>query len=77
MQADFRKFLLAAVMMATAPPACADVITEWNDTAVALVTPAMLRVRVSVQMRDWMSGTTAPKIPSITPECQAPASCYC
>ena len=39
MYANFRKVLVAAAMIGTAPSAFADVITDWNEKAVAFVTP--------------------------------------
>jgi hypothetical protein len=41
MHANIRKLLLAAAAIVVAPPAFADVITDWNENAVALVTPRM------------------------------------
>jgi hypothetical protein len=41
MHAQIRKLLLAAAAIVVAPPAFADVITDWNENAVALVTPRM------------------------------------
>jgi hypothetical protein len=42
MQANLRKVLVAVALIATAPSAFADVITEWNEKAVAFVTPRMV-----------------------------------
>jgi len=42
MHANLRKVLLAATMLGAAPSAFADVITEWNEKAVAFVTPRMV-----------------------------------
>jgi hypothetical protein len=43
MPANIRKILIAAAtMMSTAPSALADVITAWNEKAVAFVTPRMV-----------------------------------
>jgi hypothetical protein len=42
MPANLRKVLLAATMMCAAPSAFADVITDWNEKAVAFVTPRMV-----------------------------------
>jgi hypothetical protein len=39
MSADLRTMLTTIALGALAPPAFADVITEWNETAVMLVTP--------------------------------------
>src|SRR5438876_5755731 len=39
MHANLRKVLLAATMMCAAPSAFADVITDWDEKAVAAVTP--------------------------------------
>src|SRR6267142_2328688 len=39
MHANLRKVLLAATMMCAAPSAFANVITDWDDKAVAAVTP--------------------------------------
>jgi hypothetical protein len=36
-----RKLLMAAAVIGTAPPASADVITDWNENAVTFVTPRM------------------------------------
>ena len=41
MHANIRKLLLAAAAIVVAPPAFANVITDWNENAVALVTPRM------------------------------------
>ena len=41
MPANIRKMLIAAVMIGAAPPAFADVITDWNEKAIAFVTPRM------------------------------------
>ena len=41
MHANLRKVLLAATMIGAAPSAFADVITDWNEKAVAFVTPRM------------------------------------
>ena len=41
MHANFRKALVAAAMIGMAPSAFADVITDWNEKAVAFVTPRM------------------------------------
>jgi hypothetical protein len=41
MHANIRKLLLAAAAFVVAPPAFANVITDWNENAVALVTPRM------------------------------------
>jgi len=41
MHASFRKALVAAAMIGMAPSAFADVITDWNEKAVAFVTPRM------------------------------------
>jgi PAP2 superfamily len=41
MPANIRKMLIAVAMIGTAPSAFADVITDWNEKAVALVTPRM------------------------------------
>ena len=42
MHANFRKALVAAAMIGTAPSAFADVITDWNEKTVAFVTPRMV-----------------------------------
>ena len=42
MHSIFRKALVAAAMICTAPSAFADVITDWNEKAVAFVTPRMV-----------------------------------
>jgi hypothetical protein len=42
MHANLRKGLLAAAMIGAAPSAFADVITDWNEKAVAFVTPRMV-----------------------------------
>src|SRR3954463_2073073 len=42
MHANFRKALVAAAMTGMAPCAFADVITDWNEKAVAFVTPRMV-----------------------------------
>src|SRR5881394_4484347 len=39
MHANLRKMLLAATMMCAAPSAFANVITDWDEKAVAAVTP--------------------------------------
>jgi len=39
MPANLRKVLLAATMMCAAPSAFANVITDWDEKAVAVVTP--------------------------------------
>src|SRR5216683_4168990 len=39
MHANLRKVLLAATMMCAAPSAFANVITDWNEKAVTIVTP--------------------------------------
>src|SRR2546423_2667152 len=39
MHANLRKMLLAATMMCAAPSVCANVITDWDEKAVAAVTP--------------------------------------
>src|SRR5882724_3121398 len=41
MHTNFRKALVAAAMTGMAPSAFADVITDWNEKAVAFVTPRM------------------------------------
>jgi hypothetical protein len=41
MHANIRKLLMAAAVISTAPPAFADVITDWNENAVTFVTPRM------------------------------------
>jgi hypothetical protein len=41
MPANIRKMLIAVAMIGTAPSAFADVITDWNEKAVAFVTPRM------------------------------------
>ena len=41
MPANIRKLLIAAAMISAAPSAFADVITDWNEKAVAFVTPRM------------------------------------
>ena len=41
MPANIRKMLIAAAMIGAAPSAFADVITDWNEKAVAFVTPRM------------------------------------
>jgi PAP2 superfamily len=40
-QADLRRIVVAAALIAPAPSAFADVITDWNEKAVAFVTPKM------------------------------------
>ena len=40
-QIDLCGALVAVAVLAAAPPACADVITDWNENAVTLVTPRM------------------------------------
>src|SRR3979411_575903 len=42
MHANLRKVLLPATMMCAAPSAFADVITDWNEKAVAFMTPRMV-----------------------------------
>jgi PAP2 superfamily len=42
MQANFRRALVAVTLIAPAPSASADVITDWNEKAVAFVTPRMV-----------------------------------
>jgi PAP2 superfamily protein len=42
MPAHIRKMLMAAAMISAAPSAFADVITDWNEKAVAFVTPRMV-----------------------------------
>ncbi len=42
MQANIRKMLMAAAMISAASSAFADVITDWNEKAVAFVTPRMV-----------------------------------
>src|SRR5712671_2407883 len=42
MHANLRKGLLAAAMIGAAPSAFADVITDWNEKAIAFVTPRMV-----------------------------------
>jgi len=42
MHANIRKLLMAAAVIVVAPPAFADVITDWNEKAVAFVTPRMV-----------------------------------
>src|SRR5882724_8880293 len=42
MHTNFRKALVAAAMTGMAPSAFADVITDWNEKAVAFVTPRMV-----------------------------------
>jgi hypothetical protein len=39
MHTSFRKALVAAAMIGMAPSAFANVITDWNEKAVAFVTP--------------------------------------
>src|SRR5436190_256701 len=39
MHANLRKILLAATMLCAAPPAFANVITDWDEKAIAAVTP--------------------------------------
>jgi hypothetical protein len=39
MPANLRAMLTAIALVTLVPPAVADVITDWNETAVALVTP--------------------------------------
>ena len=41
MQVDLCKALVAVAVLVTAPPASADVITDWNENAVTLATPRM------------------------------------
>lgn len=41
MQANLRKVLVAAALTSLAPSAFADVIADWNEKAVAFVTPRM------------------------------------
>ena len=41
MQANLRRALVAVALIASAPSAFADVITDWNEKAVAFVTPRM------------------------------------
>jgi hypothetical protein len=41
MHANIRKLLMAAAVISPAPPAFADVITDWNENAVTFVTPRM------------------------------------
>jgi PAP2 superfamily protein len=42
MQANLRKVLVAVALIAPAPSAFADVISDWNENAVAFVTPRMV-----------------------------------
>jgi hypothetical protein len=42
MQGSIRKVLVTFALIAPAPPAVADVITDWNEKAVAFVTPRMV-----------------------------------
>src|SRR5262245_66572847 len=42
MQANLRRVLAAIALIAPAPSAFADVITDWNEKAVAFVTPRMV-----------------------------------
>jgi PAP2 superfamily len=42
MQANLRKVFAAVALIATTPSAFADVITDWNEKAVAFVTPRMV-----------------------------------
>src|SRR5262245_4985576 len=42
MQANLRRVLAAIALIAPAPSASADVITDWNEKAVAFVTPRMV-----------------------------------
>ena len=41
MRVNFRKVLVAVAMIGTAPPAFANVITDWNENAVSFVTPRL------------------------------------
>src|SRR5215471_17083823 len=41
MQVDLCKALVAVAVLVATPPAFADVITDWNENAVALATPRM------------------------------------
>jgi len=41
MQANFRKALVAVALITPAPSAFADVIADWNEKAIAFVTPRM------------------------------------
>src|SRR5450755_3861074 len=41
MHANIRKLLMAAAAIVVAPPAFANVITDWNENAVTFVTPRM------------------------------------
>jgi hypothetical protein len=41
MQGSIRKVLVTFALIAPAPPAVADVITDWNEKAVAFITPQM------------------------------------
>ena len=41
MHANIRKLLMAAALIVVAPSAFANVITDWNENAVTLVTPRM------------------------------------
>jgi hypothetical protein len=41
MHANIRKLLMAAAVIVVAPPAFANVITDWNENAVTFVTPRM------------------------------------
>jgi hypothetical protein len=41
MQANIRKLFMAAAVIVVAPPAFANVITDWNENAVTFVTPRM------------------------------------
>jgi hypothetical protein len=39
MHANLRRLLVAAILIAAAPSAFANVITDWDEKAVAVVTP--------------------------------------
>ena len=41
MQANLRKVLVAVALITPAPSAFADVIADWNEKAIAFVTPRM------------------------------------
>jgi hypothetical protein len=56
MHADLRKVLLAATMMCAVPPAFANVITDWDEKAIAAVTPMASLGGTSPYMAQRMIG---------------------
>src|SRR5215831_19528480 len=73
MQANLRKVLVAVALITPAPSAFADVIADWNEKAVAFVTPRMtppaaqrMVAMVQVAMFDAVNSMPLPALPGST-----------